>query len=151
MTYDQVLNRLASLCSKSEKSPQEIYSKALASGLSLGEAERLVAFLKQEDYLSEERYAAAFVSDKFRFEHWGRIKIAYALRGKGIDDSAISTALEEKIDEEEYLETCNDLLQQRARGMNRPFSQPDRVRIYRFLAQRGFESEIISQALSRLR
>lgn len=147
MTYDQALNRAASLCSQSERAPQDIYQKALDWGLSEDDASRLIAYLTQEHFLDERRFALAFVGDKFRFDHWGRIKISYALKMKGISSSIISEAIEERIDEEEYQTVCAELLKGRMRGMSLPLSPNDRARLYRFLAQRGFESSVISRAM----
>ena len=42
------------------------------------------------------------MSDKFRFEQWGRVKIRYALRAKGIDDGLIDESFDEKIDPDEW-------------------------------------------------
>ena len=88
------------------------------------------------------------MSDKFRFDHWGKIKIAYALRAKGIDDALIDEAFDEKIDPEEYLQACVELLSAKLRTMDLPLSQTDRVRLFRFAAQRGFESFVITRALT---
>jgi regulatory protein len=88
------------------------------------------------------------VSDKFRFEHWGKIKIAYVLRGKSIDDALIDEAFDEKIDPEEYLQTCVELLSGKLRSIDQPLSQADRARLFRFAAQRGFETFVISKALT---
>ena len=147
MTYDQILNKAAALCSQSEKAPKDIYEKALAWGLDEDDAERLVQYLTDEHFLSAERYAHAFVGDKFRFEHWGRIKISYALRAKGIDDSLIDIALEDKIDPDEYLETCRELLASKRRTLSDPLTPNDRAKLFRFAAQRGFETSVISRAL----
>jgi len=149
LTYDQALNKAASLCSQSEKCPNDIFEKVVSWGLSEQDAARMVGYLTKEGYLNEARYVRAFVSDKFRFEHWGKIKISYALRRKGIDDSLITEAFDEKIDPEDYLDTCTDLLKNKMRGMEQPLSQNDRAKLFRFAAQRGFESFVISKALSR--
>lgn len=148
MTYEQALNRAASLCSSCERCPADIQSKALGWGLSEEEAARLVAHLIEENFLNEERFARAFANDKYRFQHWGRIKIQYALRAKGIRDSLIEIALEEVAEEEDYLDDCVALLQHRMQGMEVPLSQADRARLYRFAAQRGFESSVISKAFN---
>ena len=150
LTYDQALNKAAALCSQSEKAPQDIYEKAQGWGLSEEDAARLVARLIEENFLNEERYARAFVSDKTRFARWGRVKVAYTLRAKGISDRIIAEAMEEKVEAEDYEQTCRDLLQNRMRGMQLPLSQQDRARLYRFAAQRGFESSVISRCLSDL-
>lgn len=150
MDYSIALNRAAALCSQSEKAPQDIYRKALTWGLDESDAERLVARLIEEHFIDEERYARAFVNDKFRFAHWGRVKVSAALRAKGIPENIISIAFDEKIEEEDYLQTCRDLLANRMKGMSLPLSQPDRARLFRFAAQRGFEMSVISRALSDL-
>lgn len=150
LTYEQALLRASSLCSQGEKAPQDIYEKAKNWGLQEPEAARLVARLIEENFLNEERYAKAFANDKFRFAHWGRVKVAYALRAKGISDSIIALALEEKVEDKDYQETCLDLLKGKMRDMSLPLSQQDRAKLYRFAAQRGFESAIISRCLSKL-
>jgi regulatory protein len=148
LNYDQALQKAGALCSQSEKCPNDIFQKALSWGLSEKEAARLVGKLTDEGFLDEARYARAFVNDKFRFEHWGKIKIAYALRGKGIDDAFIDEAFDEKIDPEEYLQTCVELLSGKLRSIDQPLSQADRARLFRFAAQRGFETFVISKALT---
>ena len=149
MTYEQAMNRAAALCSSSEHCPSEIHAKAIAWGLDEGDANRLVEALTQENFLNEERYAHAFVNDKFRFQHWGRTKIRFALRAKGISDALIALALDEVIDDDAYLEDCLSLLRQRMRGMALPLDARDRARLYRFAAQRGFEAGVISRAMAR--
>lgn len=149
LTYEQALNRAATLCSTSERCTSDIYSKALGWGLSEADAERLVAALISEKFIDESRYARAFVNDKYRFQHWGRTKIRYALRAKRIADSLIDAALAEVVDDEDYLDECLTLLRHRLRGMSLPLSTNDRARLYRFAAQRGFEPSVISKAMSR--
>lgn len=150
VTYEQALNRAASLCSQGEKCSSDIFDKATSWGLAEEDAARLVARLIEERFIDDERFAHAFVNDKFVYQHWGRVKIRYALRQKGIEDSVISQMLEEVVDEELYLEACVDALRPKARGMEQPLSPNDRARLFRFAAQRGFEPDIISKAISEI-
>lgn len=150
MTYDQALNRAAALCATTERCPAEIRAKALGWGLDEADADRLVARLIDEHFIDERRYAHAFANDKYRFQHWGRTKIRYALLTKGISERLISEALDEVADADDYLEGCVALLRQRMRDMALPLAPNDRARLYRFAAQRGYEPGVISRALSRL-
>lgn len=149
LTYDQALNRAAQLCSKGEQCPSDIYEKVQEWGLTDAEAARLVGYLTKEEYLDETRYVHAFVNDKFTYQHWGRVKIAYTLRMKGIDDGLISDNIEEIIDPEDYLQTCISLILSKTKSMETPLDQADRAKVYRFVAQRGFESSVISKALTK--
>lgn len=148
LTYDQALYRAAQLCSQGEKCPSDIYEKVQEWGLSEADAARLVGWLTEEKYLDERRFVHAFVNDKFTYQHWGRVKIAYTLRMKDISESLIDETMSDVIDEEQYLDTCASLLRARMKGLELPLSQPDRAKLYRFAAQRGFESSVISKSLS---
>lgn len=148
LTYDQALNRAAQLCSKGEQCPSDIFEKVQEWGLSEVEAAKMVAYLTQEKYLDEARYVHAFVNDKYTYQHWGRMKIAYALRMKGIEEALIEENMEEIIDSDDYFETCSSLVTAKVKGMSLPLSQADRAKVFRFAAQRGFESSVISKALS---
>lgn len=148
LTYDQALNRAAQLCSKGEQCPSDIFEKLQEWGLSEVEAAKMIAYLTQEKYLDEARYVHAFVNDKYTYQHWGRMKIAYALRMKGIEEALIEENMEEIIDPDDYFETCSSLVTAKVKGMSLPLSQADRAKAFRFAAQRGFESSVISKALS---
>ena len=96
-------------CAARECCPSDIAAKLQRKGATPDEAEALVARLTDENYLNEERYARAFASDKFRFDHWGRIKIRYALRMQRISDSCIDEALAD-IPEADYRAVLADFL-----------------------------------------
>lgn len=148
MTYAQALNRASSLCSQGEKCSSDIFEKALEWGLTEAEAAQLLEELINEKFIDDRRFAHAFVNDKFTYQNWGRIKIRYALRQKGIEDAVISEMLEEIIDPETYLELCVRTLHTKANRMEIPLSQNDRARLFRFALQRGFEPNIINQSIA---
>lgn len=147
LSYDKALSKAASLCAKSEKAPKEIFDKLVTWGLSSQMAEQIVCHLRKEKYIDENRFARAFAHDKFLYEHWGRIKIAYSLRSKGIADAIVDNSIDEVISDDDYLSTLTLLLRNKMRDMQRPLSPNDRARLFRFAAQRGFESRFVAMAL----
>lgn len=150
LTYEQSLQRASALCSQGEKCASDIFDKALSWGLTEAETGRLVDRLIEERFIDDRRFAHAFVNDKFTYQHWGRIKIRYALRQKGIEDNVIREMFDEIITSEAYLDTCITILQPKMRNMEIPLSPNDRARLLRFAAQRGFEPQIISQAIAEV-
>lgn len=147
MTYEQVLNKICNYCGQAERAPQDVQQKLAAWEVEEGDIERIMEYLRKERFLDEQRFVHAFVNDKFTYERWGRIKIAYALRHKGITGAIVMNTMEDVIDEEKYVETLADLLKSKMRGMSLPLEQKDRAKLYRFAAQRGFESEVIGEAI----
>lgn len=150
MTFDQALSRASALCAQSEKCVSEIRDKLIGWGIMGDDLDRLLETLIAQGFIDEARYAQAFVNDKFRFQHWGRVKIRFSLRSREIDDALISQALEEKIDDDAYQEACDAVVADKLRGLKQPLSQADRARIFRFAAQRGFEAGCISRSLRNL-
>ena len=84
--------RLATLCAQSEQAEGDLRKKLHDWGLSPTDTHHIIALLKQERYLNNERYARAYCRDKLRFNGWGRIKLAFMLKGKGIEPGYKSLA-----------------------------------------------------------
>ena len=109
--------------------------------------DEIIDHLIDENFISDERYANAFVHDKLLYQGWGRVKIAYMLRGKKIAFDIIQSALQ-TIDEEEYSRILNHLVSQRLpQNQLAPIDKSTLDSIYRFLTQRGFTLEEIKSAI----
>ncbi len=145
MTYDQMLLRMAGLCAGAEQCAADIRNKILKKGFSLAEAEKMVSYLIANKYIDDARFSRAYAVDKVRFSGWGRMKIRLGLRGKGMSDSVISQALD-YIPENEYSEALQKVLIAKAKSLDLR-DVKDRQKLYRHLASRGFESQLIISAI----
>ena len=146
MTVDEVLYKLAARCSVSEQCLSDIDTKLAKYDLTEEEKTRIVRHLVEEKYVDDHRYAEAFVRDKYRFNKWGRIKIAQGLRMKGIDKGTIDTAME-AIDEQEYIEILRDLIKSKRRSTKGKNDYEINGKLIRFATGRGFEFKAIRQCL----
>jgi regulatory protein len=146
MQESYALNRLKELCSKSEKSEQEISKKLTDWGLE-SKKENIISILKKENYLNNTRFAHAFAVDKLRFNKWGKYKIKMLLRSKEIIDTIISDALS-VIDDQEYRQIIFSELLKKKKSLKERDSYKLKSKIYSFGIQRGYESELINEFLS---
>ena len=149
ITPDNAFLRLTTLCARCEQAEGDLRKKLHDWGVSPSDADAIITRLKQERYLDNERFARAYCRDKLRFNGWGRIKIAFMLRGKGIEQEFIDAALAE-INEEQYFAILNDVLETKARSLKDKEPQQVRDALLRFAASRGFEPAIFFPAVSRL-
>ena len=108
LTREQALQRSKIFCGYQERCYHETKQKLVSFGLARNEVEQILSELIEENYLNEERYAAAYARGKFRIKNWGRIKIRYELRQKRVSDYCIKKAMNE-IDEAEYQKTLDRL------------------------------------------
>ena len=146
---ENALNRLAALCSRSEQAECDLRAKLAAWAIAPIDADRIIARLYEMRFIDRNRYATAFVRDKFRFDGWGKIKIAYQLRQKGFDDNAIADALAE-IPDDDYSERLSSLLAAKAHSLkSKPYLQA-KASLVRFAASRGFEPDIIYRTIPKV-
>jgi regulatory protein len=103
--------------------------------------------LVEEDYINEERFARAFVKDKFRFNHWGRIKITTHLRVLSISSDIIAKAIGE-IDEDEYAEILDETVEKKRKTIKKGTDYEIRAKLLRHALSRGFEYELIASKLN---
>ena len=146
MTADEILYKLAAKCSISEQCLSDIETKLSRYNLTEEERTRILRHLIEEKYIDDCRYAEAYVRDKYRFNKWGRIKIAQGLRMKGIDSETINNAMG-AIDEDEYLEILRDLIKAKRKSTRGKNDYEINGKIARFAVGRGFEYAAIRQCL----
>ena len=151
LTRDQSIayDKAAFLCSKSEHCSSEIKEKLKLWGLSSEDSELVIAKLVEEKYIDDERFARAYVKDKFRFNHWGKQKIAFMLRSKNISSETMELAFEE-IEDEGYSNELRKLLADKEKSIKAKDQYDKRNKLMRFAMGRGFESGQIYAVLKEL-
>lgn len=149
-TAAQALARLEELCARAEHCQSEMRDKLRTWGIPSGDAEKVMTSLRQHKFVDDARYARAYVHDKFAYQKWGRRKIAQGLMAKRISREEVAEALAE-IDSDEYFEALTALLKAKLRvDPSLLDTYEGRARLYRFALQRGYESQVISNAMKCL-
>jgi regulatory protein len=148
-SIDELLHKAASYCSISEHCISEVELKLKAWGVEQDKTEKIISKLIEDDFINEKRYCIAFVKDKFHFNKWGKIKISYSLKQKGLDNKLISNALN-TIDEGEYEEMLAVLLKAKLKTIKWEYEYEKMGKLFNFAQSRGFESSIIDKAIRRL-
>jgi len=145
-TLEELLHKAASYCSISEHCVSEVEDKLTAWGVSEEDKQTIIERLKSEDFINEKRYCTYFVKDKFRFNKWGKIKISYALKVKGLDKEVVLNAMS-TIDEGEYEELLASLLKTKLVGLKYEFEYEKQGKLFRFAQSRGFENNVIERII----
>lgn len=147
MEYKVALQRAAALCSRQEQCSSQIRAKLNMWKVSAEDAQKIIERLKSEQFLDDQRYATFYVREKFRLNSWGKVKMSVMLAQKGISQENIEEAMKQ-IDPELYKQTCTRLISDKAATINESNSFKRKGKLFRYAAQRGFESDLIHQILS---
>lgn len=149
LTPAQAMNRAAALCARSEQAPADIREKLAKWGVNSSDAHQILDQLSGQGFLDEERYARAFVKDRFAFNGWGKIKISHQLKLKGIPSETIDAAMT-AIDDEQYRERLVELLLNKWRTVKDREPRAAWAAMMRFAASRGFEPSLASSCIQQI-
>jgi len=101
--------------------------------------------LIDNDYLNEERYTKMFIQGKLRIKKWGRIKLKYELRLKGIDIKIINKHINQ-ISEEDYIKYFNEFSTNKINFLKGSRDQKKRSFI-NYFTYRGWENSLVYEKL----
>lgn len=149
LSEKEALLYAASYCSGTERCVSEVEKKLLAAGLSGEACRRIIDRLTEEKFIDESRYAAGFVSDKLRFNKWGRLRLDYEMKKKGIPAHIRAEALS-NIDPDFYAGLLRTVLTEKKKSTRTGDRREIYPKLYRFAAGRGFESDLIGAALREI-
>lgn len=147
LTLDLATAKIEAYCSKAEHCTSEVVKKLKSWNINERQIAEIVARLCKEKYINDLRYSRCYVKDKFRYNHWGRIKITQALRFKNINEDDIKEAIEE-LDQQEYETTLKRLLAQKRKSIKASSDYERNGKLVRFALGRGFEMSIINKYLN---
>lgn len=142
----EVFLKMCRFCAYQERAPQEVKEKLLKYSLGKLEVEQIIDKLIDEDFLNEKRFAELYARSKFNQKKWGKIKIQFELKKKGVSDHHIDFALEE-IDEKVYLEVLSSLLAKKVESLKEENELQRKSKLIRFANSKGYSLDSIYQVL----
>jgi len=145
----ELLILVTRFCSLEERCVYDVRKKISEFNYPEDEITEIIEFLKKEKYIDEQRYAEAFVNDKYRFNKWGKYKINFALKQKHISEPIILEALK-KIPDNNYHSLLFDELSKKLRSLPKSSGYELKSKLYRFAASRGYENDLILKVISEL-
>lgn len=148
-TESEAYSRLTALCARSELCRSDAMQRLNRWQVTDATAEKVVARLVKERYIDEERFAHAFANDKFRYNHWGSIKIALELKRRRIPQDCIDKALA-NIDEGENLEKLQEIIRKKRPSVRGKNDYEIRGKLIRYAAGKGFPIDEVVKVVDSL-
>ena len=147
LTKEQAIQKLRQYCAYQERSHSEVQQKLWDLGVWRSEHDEILASLIEDDYLNEERFAKQYVGGKFRMKDWGKKKIYFGLKEKGIGDYLIKQALKE-IDEEAYRHTLQNLAEKKWENLKGEQYLVRKKKTTDYLLQKGYEPDRVAAVVN---
>jgi len=140
--YKTALNKAMAQCSRREYCCSDISNKLISWNVGEEDREKIITVLLKENFINEQRFANAFVKDKFNYNKWGKIKIAAHLKAKKIPGNTIKSALD-SIDHDHYMKILKDLVSVHRRSVKAKNQYDMKAKLLRYGLSKGFESSLL--------
>jgi regulatory protein len=148
---EKAWEKIRKFCAYRERNHKETKEKLYSYGLYPNQVEELIGNLISEGYLNEERYAMTFSHGKFAINGWGKDKIRFELKKDGISTFCIKKGIS-AIDEEEYEKKAARLMEEKFFQLQKEKNTLlKEKKIWLYLRQKGYESELIQTLLKTLK
>jgi regulatory protein len=140
------------LLSYRARSVYELTERLKSKGFTPAEIDSTVEYLKEADYLNDEKFASELVATRIRNKAWGKGKIAADLHKRGLPKETADRALARLNDEEEAA-TAKEALRKWCKRTHAspPLVDLELKRAYRHLQARGFSASIIMPLIMKLK
>ena len=140
-----IIEKIQSYCLYQERCVKEVKNKLFSMKVNSKSANDIIEYLIDNDFLNEERYTKMFIQGKLRIKKWGRIKLKYELRLKGVDIKIINENINQ-INEEDYVKYFNEFSTNKFKLLKGSRDQKKRSYI-NYFTYRGWENDLIYQKL----
>ena len=145
----EAYSKMAQLCSRSEQCTADIRRKMMVYELIDEIVDEIITKLQKDKFLDDKRFVKAYVSDKFRLNRWGKMKMRHYLKMKGLSDELIQEGLD-SIDDEKYVAALIKTMKDKAKTIKKKNKFEKMGQIIRFTQSRGFEPELIHRYLKEV-
>lgn len=144
------LVKAANFCAYQERTQAEVREKLKSLDVEGDEADEIIVYLIEENYLNEGRFAKIFAGSKFRVKRWGRQKILFELKARKLSEHSIREGLAE-IDDDDYMETLKELIEKKKHEL-RTEKQPLilKQKLARYAMSKGFEGDLVWDIINKL-
>ena len=149
-TQEEAKGKLETYCGYQERSAWEVRRKLYEKGIQGNPADSLIEEMFRDGFLDEERFARSFARGKFRLKKWGRGRIIRELKLREISPNLIQAGLSE-IDPDEYYDALLTQAEKKWEKTKEKDSYKKRYLVLQYLVSKGFEQDLIKEALESIR
>lgn len=146
LTPDQVLDKMAKFCAYQERCVKDVTEKLKTFDIPQEAKDEILAYLLDNRFVNDARFAKAFVRGKVNQSGWGLNKIRFHLMQKGIDKDLVDEALGQT-DEDVYRQRLIDILKTKAKTVKADSEFEKNRKLAAYAMQKGFEPNLVWEVI----
>lgn len=140
-----IIDKIQSYCLYQDRCIKEVKNKLFSLKVNDDLGQKIINHLIDNDYLNEERFVKLFIQGKLRIKKWGKIKLKYELKIRGINNNIIDAHIK-NISEDEYISYFDEFSSAKIKFLKGTLDKKKRSFI-NYFTYRGWENQLIYQKL----
>jgi regulatory protein len=150
ITIEELKQKMGRFCAWRERSSHEVQDKLYQLGAGQGQVKQILSWLREENFINDQRFAMSFARGKFINNQWGKVRIIAELRQRKPDPETIDEAINQ-IDEDLYREMAEKLAIKKYDQLNDEDLFLRRQKTAAYLAGKGFEQDVVWRVVERFK
>ena len=142
---EKARNYVFRLLSYRARSIREVEDRLEKRGVTPEVGKKVVENLEQLGFLDDKAFSSSWTESRIREKSYGKCLIAWELRRKGVAQDIITRVLEKAFSDIDERELAVKLAKKRVKQLDGQSPIPSRL--YGYLARRGFQSNVIMDAI----
>ena len=143
ISQNEAIQIAMKFCGYRERSKKEVEDKLKSKNFNLDTIRNCINRLMELDFLNNIRFSKSFSRGKNKNNRWGKNKIKFHLKNKGLTSEEISIGIE-SIEEDIYL----DILKKNIDLYNKKLKEPNKNKLITHLINKGYEMDLILRRIS---
>lgn len=143
-----IVEKIQSYCIYQDRCEKEVKKKLYTFNVEKDLQLKIINYLIDNDYLNEERFTKLFIQGKLRIKKWGKMKLKFELKSRGVENSMIDKYINE-ISDEEYTAYFNEFSSNKIKFLKGTKDQKKRSFI-NYFTYRGWENYLIYQKIKEI-
>ena len=143
ISQNEAIQIAMKFCGYRERSKKEVEDKLKSKNFNLDTIRICINRLIELGFLNNIRFSKSFSRGKNKNNRWGKNKIKFHLKNKGLTSEEISIGIE-SIEEDIYL----DILKKNIDLYNKKLKEPNKNKLITHLINKGYEMDLIIRNIS---
>ena len=143
-----IVEKIQSYCIYQDRCEKEVKKKLYTFNVEKDLQLKIINYLIDNDYLNEERFTKLFIQGKLRIKKWGKMKLKFELKSRGVENSMIDKYINDILDDE-YTAYFNEFSSNKIKFLKGTKDQKKRSFI-NYFTYRGWENYLIYQKLKEI-
>ncbi|MBP7056475.1 MAG: regulatory protein RecX [Candidatus Omnitrophica bacterium] len=132
------------------RSEKELRERLKLKGFEDDVVDKVIADLTKAGYVNDAKFAKFLVDSRMHMNPVGDVLLKHQLKAKGISDSIIASAIEDKSKAYDEYELAVDMAKERFARFQKLDRRKAAKRVYDFLLRRGFKYDVVRRIIEEI-